>query len=86
MQRADLARIHRRGDAGIAGLAQQLLEQADVGLLIVDNQDAGVENVECADHHAFPSCCARADACVFAKFSATSSVSMNSLTLIGLVR
>ena len=45
MQRADLVRIHRRGHARVAGLAQQLLEQADVGLLVVDDQDAGVENV-----------------------------------------
>ena len=45
MQRADLLRIHGRGDAGVAGLAQHLLEQADIGLLIVDDQDAGVENV-----------------------------------------
>ena len=45
MQRADLVRIHGRGDARVAGLAQHLLEQADIGLLVVDDQDAGVENV-----------------------------------------
>ena len=85
MQRADLLRIHRRGHAGVAGLAQQLLEQADIGLLIVDDQDARGKNVRGADHHAVFSPLARAD-CVVANFSATSSVAMNSLTLMGLVR
>ena len=86
MQRADLLRIHRRGDAGVAGLAQQLLEQADIGLLIVDDQDAGVENVGLVQSSCLSSDCSRGADAVCANFSATSSVSMNSLTLIGLVR
>ena len=85
MQRADLVRIHRRGNAGVAGLAQHLLEQTDVGLLIVDDQDAGVENVGLGNHHACSTLALRPDA-VCANVSATSSASMNWLTLIGLVR
>ena len=85
MQRADLLWIRRRGNAGVAGFTQQLFKQTDIGLLIVNNQDAGVKNGRCTYHHLFSSLLARAD-CAFANFSATSSVSMNSLTLIGLVR
>jgi hypothetical protein len=85
MQHADLVRIQGRGNAGVPGLTQQFLKQTDIGLLIVNNQDAGVQNVGSANHQAFSSFFARADS-VFENFSATSSVSMNSLTLIGLVR
>jgi hypothetical protein len=79
MQRAHLVRIHGRGDRGVAGFLQHLREQADVGLLIVDDQEAGVENVGGREPHA----------CSFSvceNFSATSSASMNWLTLMGLVR
>ena len=85
VQRADFLRIHRRGNAGVAGFTQQLLEQTDIGLLVVDDQDRGVQNVGCIDGHATLSPAAQADS-AFANFSATSSVVMNSLTLMGLVR
>src|SRR5204863_364649 len=52
MQRADLVRISGRAHAAVAGLAQGLLEQADIGLLIVDDQEAGVEDVGLGDHAA----------------------------------
>ena len=42
---ADLLRIHRGRDASIAGAAQHLLEQPDIGFLIVNDQDAGVKNI-----------------------------------------
>jgi hypothetical protein len=45
VQRADFARIHGGGDVGVAGFAQQLLEQTDIGLLVVNDKDAGVEDV-----------------------------------------
>ena len=53
MQRADLERIHRRTYARIAGLAQQLREQADVGFLVVDDQDVGVEDLLGVNRHAW---------------------------------
>ena len=53
MQRADFGRRHRRGDVRVAGFAQHLLEQLDIGLLVVDDQDAGAANVLLGDHHAF---------------------------------
>ena len=85
MQRTDLHRISCRGNASVAGLAQQLLEQLHIGRLIIDDQDVGIENIGGTDHHAFFPLFARA-ASVFANVSARSSVSMNSLTLMGLVR
>ena len=85
VESADLLRILRRGDAGVARLAKQLFEQTDIGLLIVDDQDAGVENRGCTVHHGVPSRLALADRAP-ASFSAVSSVDMNSLTLMGLVR
>ena len=62
-----------------------LLEQTDVRLLIVDDQDAGMEDLGGAEHHPAP--LPRVAAGLrSANCSAMSSVSMNSLTLIGLVR
>ncbi len=60
MQGTDLVRIHRRHDAAVAGFAQQLFEQKHVGLLIVDDQNAGVENLGATDDHAGASRAARA--------------------------
>ncbi len=40
VERTHFLRIHRCSDAGVASPGQQLLQQADVGLLIVDDQDA----------------------------------------------
>ena len=85
MQRADFLRIHRRGDVGIAGVAQHLLEQADIGLLIVDDQYSGVEDFGFGNHHAGSFLAVRPDV-VLRNFNAASSVSMNWLTLMGLVR
>jgi hypothetical protein len=45
MQGADGLRIPRRRNARIAGAAQHLLEQKDIGCLIVDDQDVAVQNV-----------------------------------------
>ena len=85
MKLADLAGIHRGRDGHIAGAAQHPLEQQDIGSLIVDDQDLAAEDVGGADHAGvsalFVPLAASADTS-----SATSSVSMNSLTLIGLVR
>jgi PAS domain S-box-containing protein len=46
MQSADFLRVHRRGNAGVARIAQQLLEQLDVRILIVDDQEANVQLLE----------------------------------------
>jgi len=54
MQRANLARIHRRGDVGKACIGQQLLQQNDICLLIVGDQDAGAENFRLVELHADP--------------------------------
>ncbi len=40
MECADLERIHRRRHVHVAGIVQHLCEQGDVGLLIVDDQEA----------------------------------------------
>ena len=45
LQIADFPRIPCRRDGGIAGIAQQPLQQHDVGFQVVDDQDAGVEDV-----------------------------------------
>ena len=77
MQRADLVRASGGAHAAVAGLAQGFLEQANVGFLVVDDQDAGVEDLGLGDHAASFSA---------ANFSATSSASMKRSTLMGLVR
>src|ERR1039458_4388126 len=45
VQLSDLARIPRRCDGIVSSSAQHLLQQDDIGLLVVDNQDAGLKNV-----------------------------------------
>jgi hypothetical protein len=60
---------------GIARFAQHLLEQADIDLLVVDDEDAGGEDVGFICFHR-----------VFPTSRATSSASMNSFTRMGLVR
>src|SRR6185369_3776517 len=77
MQRTDLFRIHCGGNGGVAGITQHFLQQSDIGVLIVNYQDGGVKNLGLGNHH---------DCSFFANFRATSNVSMNSGTLIGLVR
>ena len=52
VQRAYLARVRGRGDRGVTRFAQHLLEQAHIDLLVVDDQDAGVEDVGLVDFHA----------------------------------
>ena len=42
---ADLVRIRRRLDGKVAGTTQHLLEQKDIGFLIVDDQDFGVKDI-----------------------------------------
>ena len=56
MQCADCLRLADRTHLAVARLAQQPLEQQDVGLLVVDDQDARVEDVVWLDHLVFPSC------------------------------
>jgi hypothetical protein len=82
VQGANLVRIGRRGDAGITRFAQGLLQQADVRLLIVHDQDAGRGNLPVGRDHT----CSCSAAPAFGILSAASSASMNSLTLMGLVR
>ena len=81
MQRADLLRIHGRGNARVAAFTQRLFQQNDIRLLVVDDQDAGVENLGFGKHHAGSFATGEPNA-----FNAISSVSMNWATLIGLVR
>ncbi len=54
MQGADRMRIHRRGNARIAGTAQHLLEQPHIGFLIVYDQNVGIKNIGCIHHHRGP--------------------------------
>ena len=61
------------------------LEQKDIGFLVVNDQDFAVKNVSRAYHDGSNSLIAPGRS-VPANSSATSSASMNSLTLIGLVR
>ena len=83
MQGADGTRIHRRRNAHIAGIPQHLLEQPHIGFLIVDDQNAGIKNIGSTHRHGDSSLFSGAFS---ATSSAMSSASMNSLTLIGLVR
>jgi hypothetical protein len=82
MQRADRARLHRRGDPAIACTLQHFFQQDDVRFLIIDNQDAGIQNFGCVKHYSFSSSLP----CSVAESNAISMVSMNSVTLIGFVR
>ena len=45
MQGRDGPGIHRRRNARIAGAAQHLFDQKDIGLLVVDDQAGGVQNI-----------------------------------------
>ena len=45
VQFADLVRIGRRVDGSIAGDAQHALQQTDIGFLIVNDQDSGLQNI-----------------------------------------
>ena len=74
-----------RADAGVAGVAQKLLQQLYIGGLVVHNQDAGVQDVEFGVHAVFSGTGGRGDF-VLENFSARSRVSMNSLIRMGLVR
>ena len=84
MKLTDLAGIHRGRDGHITGDPEHLFEQEDIDILIVDDQDSGVKDVICGDHANHIALFALIK--VFANSNATSIVSMNSLTLIGLVR
>ncbi len=86
MQFADLVGVTGRGDANVAGVDQDLLQQGDVGRQVVDDQDPGGEDVCGLGRHGGSGSDAPAGAVLPAKSRATSRVSMNSFTLIGLVR
>ena len=85
VQRTDLQRVLAGAHGGVAGLAEQTLEQFHVGILIVDDQDPGAEDFAGVDQHVFSSLSGGA-AALCANSIAVSSVSMNSLILMGLVR
>ena len=75
VHRAHFLRIHRRGNAGVPGFAQHLLEQDDVGFLIVDDENACPENASFIDAHerSFFNAC---PTFAWANVSAMSSASM----------
>ena len=85
MQGADGSRIPRRRNAGIAGISQHLLEQPHIGFLIVYDQNAGIKNFGVTQHHRVSWFFSPSNS-FSASSSAVSSASMNSSTLIGLVR
>src|SRR5208283_998641 len=85
MQFEDRLRIHRRADARVACLAQQLLQQCDIDLLIIDDENLCAENIGLRNHHIFPPVPAPIDDAP-ALLKARSSASRNSAMLIGLVR
>ena len=84
VQLADLVRIHRGRDGGIAGTAQHALQQLHIGFPIIHDQDTGVKNIVGTNHHIDTGLITLANP-ASANSIATSSASMNSLTLIGLV-
>ena len=45
-----LKRIRRRCDGSVAGASEHSLEQQNIGILVVDDQDAGVEDPGPAGH------------------------------------
>ncbi len=84
MQGADLERIHRGGHVAVTDLAQQLFEQFHIGGLVIDDEDAGSKDFRALDHDVLSnSVRPKFDS---ENFSPSSSVSMNSWTLMGLVR
>jgi len=93
MQRAYLLGVHGRRHVAVTGLGQQLVEEADIGLLIIDDENFRLKNSGEVIHNslsigALDRVCAAwlCEAWVSANFSTRSRESMNSLTLIGLVR
>ena len=54
VQRVHGLRVHGGGDARIAGVAQHLFEQHDVGLLVIDDEDAGVQDLGGLKHGGIP--------------------------------
>src|SRR5439155_17962085 len=75
MEFANRKRLHRRCDGSVAGARQRSFEEPNIHALIVNDQDAGVEDIRWPDHYRFS-----------ARSSAASSASMNSVTLMGFVR
>ena len=85
VQRLHILRLHRGRHVGVARFTEHALQQPDVGLLVVDDQQAGVQDVIGAEHHVASSVVAPATS-VSENFNARSIVAMNSSTLIGFVR
>ncbi len=81
---ANLAWIIGDGDRNITCTAEHLFQQGGMGFLIVNNQNTCFQNIGGTDHGIF----SRLEglAVFSANSSAAFSVSMNSLTLMGLVR
>jgi hypothetical protein len=50
VQFAHLIWVGRRRNVGIAGCVQQCLERVRTGLLIVYDQDFGIQNIRCVNH------------------------------------
>jgi hypothetical protein len=69
---------------GVARIGQQLLQQLHIGLLVVHDQDAGTQDGGFV--HGLVPFSGVPGEWFWASWSAWSSASMNSLTLIGLVR
>jgi hypothetical protein len=87
VQRADLGRVHGGGHAAVARAAQHLQQQGDVGFLVVDHQQAGIEKVGLGDDHAASLLGGvRPAAALPENCSAASRAAMNAATLMGLVR
>ncbi|MCY1533166.1 hypothetical protein D9M68_684790 [compost metagenome] len=84
VQAGDGPGVHGGGHIRVAGTLEHFFEQQDVGLLVVNDQDAGIEDVLCGDGHGMSS--ARSWPCVAAaSANAASNASMSWLTLMGLV-
>ena len=50
VERANLKRIHRQRYGSVAGARQHALQETDIGFLIVDDQDFGVQNSGWTEH------------------------------------
>jgi len=81
VQRACLGGVHGGRDAGVARVGEQPGQQLHIGILIVDDQDAGSKNAWVEFHQITRSWSVRSDR-AFAASRARSRVSMDSVTLI----
>ena len=85
VQLPDPVRIGRGGDCRIPGALESAIEQENVCGLIVDDEELGSMDVRLGNHPAAPTAVA-GDPGVAETLRAASRLSMNSFTLMGLVR